>query len=154
MRHLHRLVSARLMGTLRSEMQDEEVNFTQMTALYKVRASAPLSVSMLAEQLGVSLPATSQLLQELVRRKLIERDENPDNRREKLLSLSEKGQQFLSTKEQTMMEAYREVFGRVRPATLRRAEAALRALLAEASQPEPGTDCCPARPTPPTQENV
>ncbi|AWN23574.1 MarR family transcriptional regulator [Deinococcus irradiatisoli] len=132
MQQLHRLVSDRLMGQLQSELQGEVVSFTQMTAMYKVRAFAPISVTMLAEHLGVSLPATSQLIQELVRRGLMERTENPENRREKLLALSEKGQQFLNVKEHTMMGAYSEVFGEVSPETLRRAEDAITALIHEA----------------------
>ncbi|GGM14197.1 hypothetical protein GCM10010841_23500 [Deinococcus aerophilus] len=141
MQQLHRLVSDRIMGALQSELQGEDVSFTQMTAMYKVRAFAPISVTALAEHLGVSLPATSQLIQELVRRRLMERRENPDDRREKLLALSDKGQQFLSIKEKTMMGAYSEVFGRVAPETLGRAEDAINALLAEVRQAKP--DSCP-----------
>lgn len=134
MRQLHRLVSDQMMGHLQSELQGEDVSFTQMTALYKVRAFAPISVTALAEHVGVSLPATSQLIQELVGRALMDRRENPQDRREKLLALSEKGQQFLSVKEKTMMGAYNEVFGQVRPETLRAAETAINALLAEVDQ--------------------
>lgn len=145
MRQLHRLVSDQMMGRLQSELQGEDVSFTQMTALYKVRAFAPLSVTALAEQLGVSLPATSQLIQELVGRRLMERRENPQDRREKLLALSEKGQQFLSVKEKTMMGAYDALFGQVRPATLQAAENAINAVLAELDHASP-------RPTPPSEE--
>ncbi|MFK7601534.1 MarR family winged helix-turn-helix transcriptional regulator [Deinococcus sp. SM5_A1] len=131
MRQLHRLVSDRMMGNLQSDLQGEDVSFTQMTALYKVRAYAPISLTALAEHLGVSLPATSQLIQELVRRKLMERRENPEDRREKLLDLSEKGQQFLSVKEKTMIGAYSELFQRAHPETLGHAETAINALLHE-----------------------
>ncbi|GGQ97024.1 hypothetical protein GCM10008957_06670 [Deinococcus ruber] len=134
MQQLHRLVSDRIMGTLQSSLQGEDVSFTQMTAMYKVRAFAPISVTLLAEHLGVSLPATSQLIQELVRRELMERRENPDNRREKLLALSEKGQQFLSIKERAMVGAYTEVFGGVDAATLIGAEQAITALISQARQ--------------------
>ncbi len=134
MRQLHRLVSDQMMGRLQSELQDEDVSLTQMTALYKLRAFAPISVTALADHLGVSLPATSQLIQELVGRGLTERRENPLDRREKLLALSDKGQQFLSVKEKTMIGAYSEVFGNVRPETLTRAEAAINALLDEVYQ--------------------
>ena len=134
MRRLHRLVSDQLMGSLQSELQGEDVSFTQMTALYKLRAFAPISVTALAEHLGVSLPATSQLIHELVGRGLTERRENPLDRREKLLALSDKGQQFLSVKEKTMIGAYGGVFGSVRPETLTRAETAINALLDEVGQ--------------------
>ena len=134
MQQLHRLVSDRIMGMLQSELQGEDVSFTQMTALYKVRAFAPISLTLLSEHLGVSLPATSQLIQELVRRELMERRENPENRREKLLALSDKGQQFLSVRERTMMGAYSEVFGQVDPEKITRAEQAITALILEARQ--------------------
>ncbi|TSA87292.1 MarR family transcriptional regulator [Deinococcus detaillensis] len=132
MQRLHRLVADRLMGHLQGELQEEDVSLTQMTALYKVRAFMPLSVTALAEHLHVSLPATSQLIQELVRRGLMERSENPDNRREKLLALSSKGQQFLSMKERSLMGTYSEVFGQVDPVILIRAEQAITALIQEA----------------------
>ena len=150
MRQLHRLVSDQLMGSLQSELQGEDVSFTQMTALYKVRAFAPISVTVLAEQLGVSLPATSQLIQELVGRKLMERRENPEDRREKLLALSEKGQQFLTVKEKNMMGAYSEVFGQVRLETLQTAETAINALLSEIyeSSPRPPPPPPPPYPAP------
>ncbi|WP_188969475.1 MarR family winged helix-turn-helix transcriptional regulator [Deinococcus aerolatus] len=150
MRQLHRLVSDQIMGRLQSEMQDEDVGFTQMTALYKLRAFAPISVTALAEHLGVSLPATSQLVQELVGRGLTERRENPLDRREKLLALSDKGQQFLSVKEKTMISAYSEVFGRVRPETLARAETAINALLDEVYQFSPRSAQQP--PAPPEEQ--
>ena len=137
MQHLHRLTSARIMGTLQHSLQGEDVSFTQMTALYKVRAFSPISVTLLAEHLGVSLPATSQLIQELVRRELMERRENPDNRREKLLALSEQGQKFLNLMERAMMGAYAEVFGQVNPQTLNAATEALTALIAEAQALRP-----------------
>ncbi|WP_420596688.1 MarR family winged helix-turn-helix transcriptional regulator [Deinococcus sp.] len=132
MQALHRLASGRMMGTLQHDLQGEDVSFTQMTALYKVRALAPISITALSEHLGVSLPATSQLIQELVRRELLERRENPENRREKLLALSGKGQDFVTVREKNIMGAYSEVFGRVAPETLGRAEEALSALIAEA----------------------
>ncbi|ULH16527.1 MarR family transcriptional regulator [Deinococcus sp. KNUC1210] len=124
------------------------MSFTQMTAMYKVRAFAPISVTLLAEHLGVSLPATSQLIQELVRRELMERRENPDNRREKLLALSEKGQQFLSIKERAMVGAYTEVFGGVDAATLIGAEQAITALISQA-RPLRQESACPALCVPP-----
>ncbi|WP_161880312.1 MarR family winged helix-turn-helix transcriptional regulator [Deinococcus alpinitundrae] len=148
MQQLHRLVSDRIMGTLQSELQGEDVSFTQMTALYKVRAFAPIRLTLLSEHLGVSLPATSQLIQELVRRELMERRENPENRREKLLALSDKGQQFLSVREKAMMGAYREVFGQVNPETITRAEQAITALISEADALRASNRAQPARPQP------
>lgn len=144
MRQLHRLVSDRMMGSLQSELQGEDVSFTQMTALYKVRAFAPISLTALTEHLGVSLPATSQLIQELVGRRLMERRENPQDRREKLLALSEKGQQFLSVKEKTMIGAYSEIFRRVHPETLQTAEIAINALLNEVHQSSPRPTAIPS----------
>ena len=139
------------MGSLQHDLHGEDVSFTQMTALYKIRAHAPISVTALSEELGVSLPATSQLIQELVKRNLMERRENPGNRREKLLDLSEKGQQFLSVREHTMMGAYREVFGQADPQIITRAENALAELLA---QVQPAAPEMPSAAAPKTQETV
>ncbi|WP_425147361.1 MarR family winged helix-turn-helix transcriptional regulator [Deinococcus sp.] len=148
MQHLHRLVSHRFIGSLLNSLHGEDVSLSQMTAMYKVRAFAPISVTALAEHLGVSLPGTSQLIQELVRRDLMERRENPDNRREKLLALSEQGQQFLSFRERAMVEAYTEVFGGVDPGTLARAEQTLTDLILQARQLQP-TSHSPTSPPPP-----
>ena len=114
MQQLHRLVSDRIMGILQSELQGEDVSFTQMTALYKVRAFAPISSTLLSEHLGVSLPATSQLIQELVSRELMERRANPENRRERLPASATRAT-VLIVRERAMMGAYTQCSARSVP---------------------------------------
>lgn len=53
-------------------------------------------VTDLSEHLGVSSAAASQMLERLVEEELIQRTENPDDRRMKQIILTEKGSQIIS----------------------------------------------------------
>lgn len=140
MKHLHRLISGRVLLNMQDELQDHDLTFTQMTALHQLRAQAPLTVTTLAERARLSLPATSHLVERLVRRGLAERRENPENRREKLVVPTGQGLDIVTRMDAQFTRAYEDAFGEVRPATIRAAAAAIRALVAEVG-PVPG--CAP-----------
>ncbi|MEF2277615.1 MarR family transcriptional regulator [Deinococcus sp. YIM 134068] len=143
MRHLHRMISGRVLMHMQDELQDHDLTFTQMTALHQLRARAPLTVTALAECARLSLPAMSHLVERLVRRGLAERRENPDNRREKLVVPTAGGLAIVNRMDAHFIGAYEATFGSARPETIRAAADAIGALLAEISP------ICP----PPSQEN-
>ncbi|WP_051935399.1 MarR family winged helix-turn-helix transcriptional regulator [Deinococcus sp. YIM 77859] len=131
MKRLHRWISGRVLIHMQDELQDHDLTFPQMTALHQLRAHAPLTVTALAKTLSLSVPATSHLVERLVRRGLAQRRENPENRREKLVLPSAQGLQLVARMDEQFIGAYVAVFGRLRPATVRAATAAMQALLAE-----------------------
>ncbi len=140
MKRLHRLISGRVLLNMQDELQDHDLTFTQMTALHQLRAQAPLTVTTLAERARLSLPATSHLVERLVRRGLAERRENPENRREKLVAPTAQGLDIVTRMDAQFTGAYEAAFHEVRPETIRAATAAIRALVAEVT-PVPG--CIP-----------
>ena len=74
------------------------LSMTQMIALRQIYYHSKrkgCTVSDIGENLGVSNPAASQLLDKLVQTGLISRQENPDDRRSKRILLTPQGEQFL-----------------------------------------------------------
>jgi DNA-binding MarR family transcriptional regulator len=58
---------------------------------------APRTVSAVALHVGLSRPATSQMIDKLVRRRLVRRSEGTEDRREKAVVSSAKGEALLKT---------------------------------------------------------
>src|SRR5437763_8875466 len=74
-----------------------EISFTQMKALHRLREhDAPMSVKELGDQLGLSLAAISRAADGLVQRGLVDRFEDPQDRRIKRLSVTPAGDELIS----------------------------------------------------------
>jgi DNA-binding MarR family transcriptional regulator len=75
------------------ETSELELSLTQLKALFLIgaRTEEPLSMKSLAEGLGLSFAATSRAVDALCKRGLMDRDEDPDDRRVKRVSLAPKG---------------------------------------------------------------
>jgi DNA-binding MarR family transcriptional regulator len=75
------------------EISALDLSLTQLKGLSVLddHADEALSVKALAERLGLSLAATSRSVDGLVKRKLIERDEDPDDRRVRRVRLTARG---------------------------------------------------------------
>jgi DNA-binding MarR family transcriptional regulator len=73
-----------------------EISFSQMKALQILRlAGEPTSIKDLGDRLGLSLGAMSRAADGLVQRGLVDRLEDPEDRRIKRLSLTKPGQEFV-----------------------------------------------------------
>ena len=83
-------------GTLMSSIKEEGLSMSQVNALFHLKYKGPGTVSGIAEKLGVTNAATSQMLEGLVSRKFISRIEDPDDRRVKKISVTDKGLKFLN----------------------------------------------------------
>ena len=69
------------------------LNTPQLAVLEFVRT--PRTVSAIADHIGLSRPATSQLVNKLVRRHLVRRSENTEDRRQKTILLNRPGAAWL-----------------------------------------------------------
>ena len=76
--------------------KDNDVSMPQVGALIRIHRQGSCNVSDLGEDLGTSSAAASQLLHRMVQLGLIERSEDPNDRRIKQLNLSQKGLEFLN----------------------------------------------------------
>jgi len=78
-----------------SQLGELRLGFTQLAALYALADGGSTTIGELAELLGRSPSATSRLVDGLVRRRLVERRAEPDDRRQRLLALTHRGQALL-----------------------------------------------------------
>lgn len=153
LRRVHKLLSPFLMGSMAGEMQDLELSFNAMRALFHLRATARLSISEVAESTHLSVPAASHMVERLVRRGLVERREDPANRRQKVLTLGAGGRALLERFESATADGYARVFADVPEDVLVEADRALAVLLThlpEEFSSGPAASACPpdVRPAP------
>ncbi|MGD9793851.1 MAG: MarR family winged helix-turn-helix transcriptional regulator [Acidimicrobiia bacterium] len=76
-------VSARSLAVI-----DEDVTLSQYRALVVLGKHGPTNVGTLADSLGIHPSTATRLCDRLLRKRLIERDQSPSNRREVTVSLS------------------------------------------------------------------
>ncbi len=86
--HLYMRRTVRDMNDL---LRDQQLSMPQMGTLHYLAAEGAQSVSGIAEHLNLSLAATSHLVERLVQRGLLSRTEDPSDRRQKSVALSELG---------------------------------------------------------------
>ncbi len=77
------------------QLAELRLGFTQLAALYVLADGSTTTVGELAEALGRSPSATSRLVDGLVRRRLVERREEPEDRRQRSVRLTQRGQALL-----------------------------------------------------------
>jgi DNA-binding MarR family transcriptional regulator len=73
------------------EVERLELSFSQIKALNLLSDRAPLSLKGLSDSIGLSLPAVSRAVEQLVKRGMVKRAEDPDDRRAKRVTLTAKG---------------------------------------------------------------
>ena len=75
-----------------AELQAAGISFSQLKCLgVLAEAQAPLSLGGLSHEIGLSLPAVSRAVDGLVQRGEIRRQEDPDDRRSKLVTVTARG---------------------------------------------------------------
>jgi DNA-binding MarR family transcriptional regulator len=75
-----------------AEMEKADVSITQVKALRALaEADGPMSLGAVSETLGLSLPAISRSMDALVRRGFVKREEDPRDRRSKLITVTGRG---------------------------------------------------------------
>jgi DNA-binding MarR family transcriptional regulator len=78
-----------------AQLGELNLGFTQLAALYALADSGTMTVADLADTLGRSQSATSRLADGLVQRQLIERSQDAEDRRQRTLTLTGRGQALL-----------------------------------------------------------
>ena len=123
-----------------------DLTMAQFRGLMVLSHEQPLAIGALGDRLGMGLPGASRLVDRLVAERLVERDEDPADRRRALVRLAARGQAAF----EEMQQGRRQGGGRLRRALARLPDARLAQLreamaaLVEASReeaddaPEPG----------------
>ena len=73
-------------------MQEHDLSFTHLNSLFFIHRAGCTNIQCLADRLGVTKAAVSQMVDRLVEAGLISREEDPIDRRSKLICLSETGE--------------------------------------------------------------
>ena len=75
--------------------RDSDLSLSQVNTLFRLFHHGPGSVNDLAQHLGVTTAAVSQLLDSLIKADLVVRSENPEDRRMKLIAITEQGKRLV-----------------------------------------------------------
>ncbi len=82
-------------------IEESGLSMTQCKAILELgglgQADEPLQVSDLAEHFGVSVPSMSRAVDALVKKKLVTRVEDPNDRRVRRVAITAKGKQLVDT---------------------------------------------------------
>lgn len=106
-----------------------EVTLSQFAAMLVLGEAGPQTVSTLADRIGLSRAATSHLIERLVNRKLLHRTEDPDDRRQKRVTLAHSGEHLLNAVAEVHRRSTRAIWSGLSPAQRARAEAHVLALV-------------------------
>jgi DNA-binding MarR family transcriptional regulator len=79
------------MGAFLQFAKEHGVSVPQIGALFHINSRGTCGVSDIGDDLGVTHPAASQMLERLVQSGLVERHEDPDDRRARQIVLTERG---------------------------------------------------------------
>lgn len=86
--------------------EHSEPSMIQIAALYLLDSSAPPTQRELAARIGRSVSATSRLIDQLAKRGLVRRGDDPEDRRAKRIALSDDGTALLRRFERVRAEAH------------------------------------------------
>ncbi|MCA1899705.1 MAG: MarR family transcriptional regulator [Chloroflexi bacterium] len=114
----------------------------QLNALFRIRHKGACGVSDLGEEMGVTNAAASQLLDKLVQQGLVTRTEDPQDRRNKLITLTEAGLRVSEQSMQARQGWLDQLAASLTPAEQAQIQAALQLLIerAKALETERGAD--------------
>lgn len=116
-----------------------DLSFTQARTMFILgHTDGPLAIGEIAKRLGLSTAATGRNVDTLVKLGILERQESPDDRRVKLVSLSDRGWQIADQQFEEKRRAVRAFVRRVPEPQAAALTSALRSVLA-------GDTCEPVR---------
>jgi len=114
--------------------RERGLSMSQIATLFQLSQHDCLAVSEIGDGLGVSNAAASQLLDRLVQQELITRTENPQDRREKQLILTEKGHNILLESARTREAWLESLAARLTPEEQEKVAEALEILIEKMNQ--------------------
>jgi MarR family transcriptional regulator, organic hydroperoxide resistance regulator len=118
----------RMSATHAPEFSEIGLTMSQAKVLYLVQASAPIGLSELAGRLGVGVSTASGLVERLVEAGLVDRRDDPADRRHVLLSLTDTGTASLDRMRELNTGHMRLMLEHVSDADLATIDRAIRAL--------------------------
>jgi DNA-binding MarR family transcriptional regulator len=99
-------------------MYESGLTFPQIIVMYVLTWMGPLPMSTLAQRLRLSLAATSQLVDRLVDGQFVAREEDPEDRRVRLVRMRPHGKHFMDRLDEMRRRELGDAFDRL-PARVR-----------------------------------
>jgi DNA-binding MarR family transcriptional regulator len=115
-----------------------DLSMAQLKALFVLMHEQPVPIGALADRLGLGMSGGSHLVDRLVQEGLVERSEDPDNRRRTLIRLTPHAESLVRRLQQGRLEQVRRCLRRMEEADLEVLLRGLRALDAAAHVAEEG----------------
>jgi DNA-binding MarR family transcriptional regulator len=91
-----RILFSKVIERLAVVVSEEHLSFSQVAALHIIDRDKTVNVNDISIKLNLSMSATSRMIDELVKKELIQRKEDQDNRRAKIISLTPSGETFMN----------------------------------------------------------
>lgn len=91
-----RILFSKVIERLAVVVSEEHLSFSQVAALHIIDRDKTVNVNDISNKLNLSMSATSRMIDELVKKELIQRKEDQDNRRAKIISLTPAGKTFMN----------------------------------------------------------
>ncbi len=137
----------RLMALHAAEFSTLDITMAQAKLLYVLMAAGELSMSETAQRLGVTVSTASGAVDHLVDVGLLARSEDPSNRRQVRVSVTQMGMQTLEQVRELSTRQLRKLFELVSDEELEIVERATRILADAASAAAPATAASPTSST-------
>ena len=116
--------------------RDSGLSMSMVGALFHLNQREKAGVTELGDHLGVTSAAASQMLERLVQQDLIQRDEDPDDRRVKQIIITDKGCQLLEEGLKARQDWLTELVSSLSVAEQEQVSTALSLLISKANQIE------------------
>jgi DNA-binding MarR family transcriptional regulator len=116
-------------------LHERNLSLAAVATLMALRGRGDQTISTLAREIGLSVAATSQLVERLVQDDLVRRTEHPADRRRKQVALTAKGKTLSAKVDGSHVAAAVTVLGRASAASLKRLEAALAEVTRAVAEP-------------------
>lgn len=116
-RATHRLFTE-ILTSLSRVLRDQNLTIAQVAVLHVLDLEPDVRSTSLVERLGLSASAVSRLVDDLVRRGLVERVDDPDDRRAKGLRVTTEGRDLVASISRARVEKIFETMTRSAPASV------------------------------------
>ena len=97
MAELLRLMSAQLLSSTSRSLRNEDMSLAELATIYLLDRDGAMRINGLAASLSLSMPAASRVVSALVNRGLIDRREDTEDRRAKMIALTRRGRRLVDS---------------------------------------------------------
>lgn len=100
--------------------KQQELTMTQRIAVMMIDERGPLTIKALADMLGISSPSASAMVDKLVSKGILSREQSREDRRKVKVSISPAAAKSIESVKQIALGAYVDLIKRVGPQTTRK----------------------------------